>query len=210
MKCPNCKKDIENGSTFCEHCGTRVKNSTIGLWIILSVIFVAIITAIVVTTILEQQRVIEAERKARKTVEHKVELVHQGYVDLSLPSGTLWNNSNEGGDYALYTYDEAINRFGNQLPTKYQLEELQNKCRWSWTGNGYKVTGSNGNSIILPAAGYRFCDGGVYYVSAAGNYWSSAPSYSDQAWHLVFDSDRVNMDDGLRCGGQSVRLVQNP
>lgn len=57
-------------------------------------------------------------------------------------------------------------------------------------GNGYKVTGSNGNSIILPAAGYRFCDGDVHYVSAAGNYWSSAPSYSDQAWHLIFDSDR--------------------
>ena len=206
MLCPNCKKEIENGSKFCEHCGARIKKSKKGLWIMLSVIFVAIITAIVVTTILEQQRVIEAERKARK----RVELVHQGYVDLSLPSGTLWNNSNEGGDYALYTYDEAINRFGNQLPTKYQLEELQNECRWSWTGNGYKVTGSNGNSIILPAAGYRFCDGEVHYVSAAGHYWSSAPCYSDQAWHLIFDSDRVNVDGGVRCGGQSVRLVQNP
>lgn len=208
MKCPNCKKEIENGSTFCEHCGTRVKNSTIGLWIILSVIFVAIITAIVVTTILEQQRVIEAERKARKTVEHKVELVHQGYVDLSLPSGTLWNNSNEGGDYALYTYDEAINRFGNQLPTKYQLEELQNKCRWSWTGNGYKVTGSNGNSIILPAAGYRFCNGDVSYVGMYGFYWSSTPDDSDNAWSLDFSSSEVNGSNGSRCGGLSVRLVQ--
>lgn len=210
MKCPNCKKEIENGSTFCEYCGARVKNSTIGLWIILSVIFVAIITAIVVTTILEQQRVIEAERKARKTVEHKVELVHQNYVDLSLPSGTLWNNSNESGDYALYTYDEAINRFGNQLPTKYQLEELQNKCRWSWTGNGYKVTGSNGNSIILPAAGYRFCNGDVSYVGTDGGYWSSTPNDSDDAWFLYFDSSEVSVYNYDRCTGFSVRLVQNP
>ena len=193
MKCPNCKKEIENGSTFCEYCGARIKKSKKGLLITLSVVFVATITMFIVNT----YQINQYESKS-------------GYVDLGLPSGTLWNNSNEGGDYALYTYDEAINRFGNQLPTKYQLEELQNKCRWSWTGNGYKVTGSNGNSIILPAAGYRFCDGDVHYVSAAGNYWSSAPSYSDQAWHLIFDSDRVNMDDGVRCGGQSVRLVQNP
>ena len=193
MKCPNCKKEIENGSTFCEYCGARIKKSKKGLLITLSVVFVAIITMFIVNT----YQINQYESKS-------------GYVDLGLPSGTLWSSTNAGGDAAYYTYDEAINLFGNQLPTKYQLEELQNKCRWSWTGNGYKVTGSNGNSIILPAAGYRFCDGDVHYVSAAGNYWSSAPSYSDQAWHLIFDSDRVNMDDGVRCGGQSVRLVQNP
>ena len=193
MKCPNCKKEIENGSTFCEYCGARIKKSKKGLLITLSVVSVAIITMFIVNT----YQINQYESKS-------------GYVDLGLPSGTLWSSTNAGGDAAYYTYDEAINLFGNQLPTKYQLEELQNKCRWSWTGNGYKVTGSNGNSIILPAAGYRFCDGDVHYVSAAGNYWSSAPSYSDQAWHLIFDSDRVNMDDGVRCGGQSVRLVQNP
>ena len=193
MKCPNCKKEIENGSTFCEYCGARIKKSKKGLLITLSVVFVAIITMFIVNT----YQINQYESKS-------------GYVDLGLPSGTLWSSTNAGGNAAYYTYDEAINLFGNQLPTKYQLEELQNKCRWSWTGNGYKVTGSNGNSIILPAAGYRFCDGDVHYVSAAGNYWSSAPSYSDQAWHLIFDSDRVNMDDGVRCGGQSVRLVQNP
>ena len=26
MKCPNCKKEIENGSTFCEYCGKQVNN----------------------------------------------------------------------------------------------------------------------------------------------------------------------------------------
>ncbi len=38
MLCPNCKKEIENGSVFCEHCGTRVKKSKKGLWKILAVI----------------------------------------------------------------------------------------------------------------------------------------------------------------------------
>ena len=27
MLCPNCKKEIENGSTFCEYCGKQVNNS---------------------------------------------------------------------------------------------------------------------------------------------------------------------------------------
>ena len=38
MLCPNCKKEIENDSTFCEHCGTRIKKSKKGLWKILAVI----------------------------------------------------------------------------------------------------------------------------------------------------------------------------
>lgn len=62
MKCPNCKKEIENGSTFCEHCGTRVKKSKKGLWITWSVIVVALIATIVVTTIQKQQEQIAREQ----------------------------------------------------------------------------------------------------------------------------------------------------
>ena len=38
MLCPNCKKEIENGSAFCEHCGTRIGNDKQVLWKILAVI----------------------------------------------------------------------------------------------------------------------------------------------------------------------------
>ena len=130
-------------------------------------------------------------------------------MDLGLPSGTLWKDANEGGDYARYTYDEAVRRFGSKLPTEEQLEELRHKCTWTWTGSGYKVTGPNGNSITLPAAGYRDCDGNVGYVGAGGYYWSSAPDYSDDAWRLYFNSSGVGVYGSLRCCGQSVRLVQN-
>ena len=135
--------------------------------------------------------------------------IPQGYVDLGLPSGTLWKNANEGGDNALYTFDEAVSRFGNKLPTKQQLEELKNKCTWTWTGSGYKVTGPNGNSIFLPAAGNRNCNGNVYLVGTYGGCWSSTPGDSDRAWDLSFGSSRVRMSYGDRCSGQSVRLVQN-
>ena len=135
--------------------------------------------------------------------------IPQGYVDLGLPSGTLWKNANEGGDYARYTYDEAVDRWGSKLPTKEQLGELRDKCTWTWTGNGYKVTGPNGNSITLPAAGRHYCDGDVGGVGTLGNYWSSTPYISGNAWYLFFKSSGVYMNDGSRCGGRSVRLVQN-
>ena len=130
------------------------------------------------------------------------------YVDLGLPSGTLWKKSNEGGDYARYTYNEAVSRFGNKLPTMQQLEELKKECEWTWTGDGCKVTGPNGNSIFLPAAGYRNCDGVVNYVGTLGYYWSSTPDDSDDAWFLLFSSNGVRMIIYSRCDGRSVRLVK--
>ena len=131
--------------------------------------------------------------------------VPTGYVDLGLSSGTYWKETNESG---FYNYDNAVSKFGNKLPTKEQLEELKNECEWTWLGNGYKVTGPNGESITLPAAGFRGCSGGVYYVGTYGYYWSSTPGGSDYAWYLDFDSSEVNMDNYRRCNGLSVRLVQ--
>lgn len=131
--------------------------------------------------------------------------VPTGYVDLGLPSGTLWKDQNEAG--GLYSYDQAMAKFGSSLPTKEQLEELTNSCRWTWNGNGYKVEGPSGESIVLPAAGYRGCDGGVYDVGSYGSYWSSTPYGSESAWDLGFSSGGVNMYYG-RCGSRSVRLVR--
>ena len=131
------------------------------------------------------------------------------YVDLGLPSGTLWKDTNEGGDSARYTYDEAISKFGNKLPTKEQLQELKDNCTWTWTGSGYIVVGQNGNAIYLPAAGYRGCGGDVRRVGSGGCYWSSTPYGSDYAYYLSFYSDGVDLYDYIRCYGRSVRFVQN-
>ena len=100
-----------------------------------------------------------------ENVVFEIQSILSDYVDLGLPSGTLWKNANEGGDNARYTYDEAVSRWGSKLPTKEQLVELKNKCRWKWTTRkgvkGYKVIGPNGKSIFLPATGYRDCNGNV-------------------------------------------------
>lgn len=87
------------------------------------------------------------------------------YVDLGLPSGTKWKSSNEtGGNNGLYTYDEAVKAFGNELPTLVQYVELIDSCKWEWLKDkkAFKGTGPNGSFIILPATSHRDCDGDVH------------------------------------------------
>ena len=111
-------------------------------------------------------------------------------------------------------YDAARANWGGtwRLPTEAELEELKNKCTWKWTTQngvkGCKVTGPNGNSIFLPAAGYRdrssLFDDGEY-----GYYWSSTPDEkaSNFACRLSFSSSEHYVFYGLRDNGKSVRPV---
>lgn len=137
------------------------------------------------------------------------------YVDLGLPSGTKWKTTNETNpddEYNFYTYDEAVEKFDEQLPTLEQLNELITKCTWKWnkTKKGYTVVGRNGNSIFMPVAGFRNCDGYVKYVGSYGNYWSDTPDGSCGAFNLYFNSGEVDVKCYVsRCIGQSVRLVQD-
>lgn len=99
-----------------------------------------------------------------------------------------------------------------RMPTKAEQDELREKCTWTWTSQngvkGYKVTGPNGNSIFLPAAGYRSY-GYLYYAGSDGGYWSSSlfTIYSDNAYCLYFNSGRYDWSYYYRCDGQSVRPV---
>ena len=102
---------------------------------------------------------------------------------------------------------------GWRMPTKDEIKELVNKCSWQWTTvngvKGYKVTGPNGNSIFLPAAGYR--DGTELYDRGSyGNYWSGTlgEDYSGSAFYLHFGSGgRGWYGNGYRNYGFSVRPV---
>ena len=149
------------------------------------------------------------------------------WVDLGLPSGTLWatcnigaDNPEEYGDYfawgetapkevyewSTYKWNDRSNgkftkyctdsKYGTidnntellseddaayvnwgknwRMPSLEQIRELINCCSWLWTTrngvNGQLVTGPNGNTMFLPAAGNRqklhHCDAGMgYYLS---------------------------------------------
>ena len=191
------------------------------------------------------------------------------YVDLGLPSGTLWATTNIGaanpwdyGDYfawgetttkskydwSTYKYangasnkltkyctesdygnngftdsrtilessdDAATANWGSDwcMPTLDQIKELRGKCEWVWTTdhgvNGYKGTGPNGNSLFLPAAGYRYGTD-LLYVGSRGNYWSRSSSGSTpgRARSLWIDSYDVIGQSNNRAYGRTVRPVR--
>ena len=114
--------------------------------------------------------------------------------------------------------DAATRKLGSpwRMPTLVEIRELldANNCTWTWTTqdgkNGYEVKSkTNGNSIFLPAAGYR---GGsaLYYAGSGGYFWSCSldAAYSDYARGLFFDSDEHDWYNIDRFCGFSVRPVR--
>ena len=107
-----------------------------------------------------------------------------------------------------------------RIPTKDEIDELHNKCSWTWVdqGNsefggvaGYKVTskktGYTDRFIFLPAAGYR----DIRYssnVGSAGYYWSSSLLFtSSYAFAISFFTVQLKSYTGSRYIGMSVRPV---
>ena len=164
----------------------------------------------IVDVVAQKEKLQALSEVIKKATIRAEDLITQRLVDLGLPSGTLWKDKNEtGGHDGFYTHEEALQKYANKLPTKEQLEELEDKCCWTWNDNGYTVTGPNGNSIMLPASGYRDSKGSVGKVGSYGYYWSSTPYGLDQAWRLNFYSGGVRMFFSIRCCGYHVRLVQD-
>ena len=189
------------------------------------------------------------------------------YVDLGLPSGTLWATRNVGadkpediGDYFAWgettpktTYVVENYKWGGydsngqfylskyndnarygaidnkneldpaddaasvhyphgRMPSDEQIRELCTKCSWQWTQrngvNGQLVTGPNGNTLFLPAAGDRW-EESLPGAGSNGWYWSRTLNRgSSGAYYLNFSSDRVYWSISYRFDGYSVRAVR--
>ena len=101
---------------------------------------------------------------------------------------------------------------GWRMPTKDEIKELFDNTTNEWTElngvSGRKFIAENGNSIFLPASGYR--DGGsLYGVGSSGRYWSSSLYESNpaNACGLFFNSNFAEWYEDYRRFGQSVRPV---
>lgn len=101
-----------------------------------------------------------------------------------------------------------------RMPTDEEWTELRVNCPWEWTVyegiNGYMVYGfDSGNSLFLPAAGYRY-NTNLYDAGSLGRYWSSSlnTDYPLDAWGVYFSSGAVSRyGNGQRYNGYSVRPV---
>lgn len=141
------------------------------------------------------------------------------FIDLGLPSGTLWATENEPG---YHQYDEAVKTFGEMLPSKEAWKELFDQCDREWDSDrqGYVLTGPNGNTLFLPAAGWKDYDvktgepipenlGGIHNAAEYGYYWSSTLYGEKRAMSVFFDIFYVNpKNDKGRLFSFSVRLCK--
>ena len=111
--------------------------------------------------------------------------------------------------------DAATANWGNgwRMPTKEEWQELYQRTTHVWTTqngvHGRLFTGSNGNSIFLPAAGSydgsSLTEGGV-----CGSYWASSLRIPQFAWDFYFGSGHSYMGmGGTRFYGESVRAVRD-
>ena len=126
------------------------------------------------------------------------------FVDLGLPSGRLWATENAPG---FYTYDEAVDTFGELLPKGSAMVELieESEVSWNREKKGLDITGPNGNTIFLPADGYRW-EMEVNNVKLEGDYWTRMPYSQTRARYLYFHSGGVYpLNSNLRSYGFSVR-----
>ena len=119
-------------------------------------------------------------------------------------------------------YDAAYTQWGKgwRMPAIWETRELEMKCTWVWTENngmkGAMVTGPNGNSIFLPAAGVmkgskkEFSEGASYIQ---GSYWTSTcfPNEYGYATYLGVSSSSREYDtqffQNYRFHGYMIRPV---
>ena len=120
------------------------------------------------------------------------------YAEIKDQFGVTKRKDYSGGDIAgapIYKIignaklDPATANWGANwvMPTSEQLKELVEKCTWEFTGSGYTVTGPNGNSIFLPAAGYRYGD--KWYGNGNAGYYASGEIWGTYHFPSMADQD---------------------
>jgi len=111
--------------------------------------------------------------------------------------------------------DAATANWGGcwRMPTDGDFVELYTNTIVTWTQrNGVKgrlFTAANGNTLFLPAAGYR-SGYSSYFVGSEGRYWSSllGTGNSNSANILYFDTGYHGMDRNFRYYGYTIRPVR--
>lgn len=124
-------------------------------------------------------------------------------------------NTVDGLTQLEYADDVAHAKWGGKwrMPTSTEFNRLINYCTWTWTTvngvRGYTVTSNiNGNSIFLPAAGYR-SGASVGNESSYGYYWAKDLYSGNYSFvnHLYFYSSNKKIDYNYRYYGYPIRPV---
>ena len=141
-------------------------------------------------------------REIAESVNHSADEPSQDWVDLGLPSGTMWATKNvgakqidESGSYLTWRGLQNVAGNGWTVPSDDQFNELVKYCDWQWTTinghEGYIVRSKKNphNSMFLPAAGYyNDSNSSRLQYASNGRYWTRTrnPYYNGDAYYFHF------------------------
>ena len=132
-------------------------------------------------------------------------------------SSNLTKYNQSDGKTVLESADDAASQIMGgdwRMPTSYEIQELLDNTTNEWVDNyngsgvnGKKFTSkTNGNSIFIPASGYR--SGSLFYHQGSFGYiWSSSlyTAYPHLAWYLSFLSGKADASNYYRSLGFALR-----
>ena len=153
-------------------------------------------------------------------------VIYHGHKFVDLGLSVFWAETNvgaetstdDGGYYLWADASAAAKTWGNKcsLPTKAQAQELLDNCTFSSESDGElgRFTGSNKNSVVLPAARFYYLteySGYAFDGTDQGAYWTSDADENDdtKAYELEFwpSGSWTGVQSSLRTDKSSVRPV---
>jgi len=129
-----------------------------------------------------------------------------------------------GTDISATQYDAAYSHSGGKyrMPTRAEMQELLDRCTITneiYNGvEGFRVTGPNGNSIFMPASGYKYLEAIKFTTDDSQNkkcgfYWTSetyGSGTSSYAYSLTMGTDGTRtVTNFARASGLIIRPVEN-
>ena len=129
----------------------------------------------------EAKRLAEEEKKAaKKKAENDKKdkaIKNVDFVDLSLPSETLWASERIGYSSQTFAFREAKKLY--HLPTDAQLLELEEECQISGDCNGFEILSADGVRINLNYNDNIYTDNGDF-IKATFLFWLDEEEDSDK------------------------------
>lgn len=143
------------------------------------------------------------------------------FVDLGLPSGTLWSSDYVKDDNGKVIYVTQENNAAYEIPTYEQFKELMDECKWeqksekNWTESGFYYwhewaicLGPNGNKITFEKTGYYEATDSLTRTSEIFFWLNNKEYFHNNCASITFNSLNIGSEKMFSGYKLPIRLVK--